>query len=204
MRIYLVRHGETNWNKDSRIMGHLPIPLNKKGENEAKDLAEALSLLQKTRVFSSDILRAKQTAEIINKKVKGRIYYNEGLREKGGGKIEGEYWTEEHSKMSFEEWEKIVEKMGGESIEGFEQRVWSSFSEIVQDNFNQEKIVVVSHGGPIKIIIKNIFGTDNSIHRKIRIYNCSITIIEALKEENKIGYNIHTINSFSHLKQKSI
>ena len=113
MFIYLIRHGETEWNKIGRIMGHKPIPLNEKGIKEAESVARVLSNLQKVPIYSSDLTRAKQTAEIISKRTNSSICFSDTLREKAGGNFEGEMWKKEYEEMTFEELEGMVEVSAG-------------------------------------------------------------------------------------------
>lgn len=65
--IYIVRHGQTDWNKSKQLQGHNPIPINIIGRREANIVRKVIETLNFDRIISSDLLRAKQTAEIINK-----------------------------------------------------------------------------------------------------------------------------------------
>ena len=68
--IYLVRHGQTDWNIEKKhTQGHTDIPLNENGKKQAEQLAQSISNLKIDKIISSDLLRAKETAEIINKKL---------------------------------------------------------------------------------------------------------------------------------------
>lgn len=86
---YLVRHGQTDWNKERKIQGQLDIPLNETGEQQAKDLAKALKKIKMDLAFSSDLLRAKRTAEIIALEHKLAIQTTKLLRERNFGNLQG-------------------------------------------------------------------------------------------------------------------
>ena len=64
--IYLVRHGQTDWNLENRIQGHLDMPLNDTGRNEARQCRKKLASVKMDKIIASDLLRAKETAAIIN------------------------------------------------------------------------------------------------------------------------------------------
>ena len=64
--IYLVRHGQTDWNIEKKTQGHTDIPLNGTGKRQAEELAEKIADLKIDRIISSDLLRARETAEIMN------------------------------------------------------------------------------------------------------------------------------------------
>ena len=79
--IYLVRHGQTDWNIEKKTQGHTDIPLNENGRKQAQILAQSISNLKIDRIISSDLLRAKETAEIINERFGNNISLDERIRE---------------------------------------------------------------------------------------------------------------------------
>ncbi|HZE87376.1 MAG TPA: histidine phosphatase family protein [Methylomirabilota bacterium] len=87
---YLVRHGQTDWNKNKKIQGQLDIPLNPTGEGQARDIAGKFKDINFDLAFSSDLLRAKQTTEIILLERKLAIQTTKLLRERDFGKLEGQ------------------------------------------------------------------------------------------------------------------
>jgi len=87
--IYLVRHGQTDWNIEKKhTQGHTDIPLNENGKKQAEQLAQSISNLKIDKIISSDLLRAKETAEIINKKFGSPIFFDERMREINYGILE--------------------------------------------------------------------------------------------------------------------
>jgi probable phosphoglycerate mutase len=88
--IYLIRHGQTDWNLERRIQGHTDIPLNDKGKSDAEKAAEEISQLKIDKIISSDLQRAKETAKIIAECFKRcPIIFDNRLREISFGDLEG-------------------------------------------------------------------------------------------------------------------
>ena len=93
--IYAVRHGQTDWNKEGIIQGgRSDCPLNEEGIKQAKILAEKLKKFNITKIYSSDLLRAKQTTEEINKVLHVEVIYSSLLRETNYGEVEGKKSTD--------------------------------------------------------------------------------------------------------------
>src|SRR3989344_230936 len=86
---YIVRHGQTEWNKNGLMLSFTDIPLNSNGELQAKELAKKLKCIHYDAVISSDMSRARQTAEIIALERKLMVKTYEALRERSFGKFEG-------------------------------------------------------------------------------------------------------------------
>jgi len=93
--LYIVRHGETDWNVKELLQGHADIPLNKFGEEQAKQLAKKLTKVNFAIAFTSDLLRAKKTAEIIALEKKIVVRTTKTLRERYFGHFEGTKWRED-------------------------------------------------------------------------------------------------------------
>ncbi|MBR5474123.1 MAG: histidine phosphatase family protein, partial [Lachnospiraceae bacterium] len=94
MKVYLVRHGETDWNLVRRIQGNADIPLNEKGRAVARATAEAIKEMPIDVIFSSPLVRARETAEIL---VAGRgmeVQVDSRLKEIAFGEFEGITWKE--------------------------------------------------------------------------------------------------------------
>ena len=146
--IYLIRHGETDWNVERKIQGQTDIPLNKNGQKQAKDSSEEISKLKIDKIYSSDLSRAKETAEIINKKVGAEITFDKRLREVNYGDFEGV----QIDKFTDKDWEifnETPEKIKGESRQQVYNRVKSFIDEIKDD----ENVLVVTHGGSLRMML---------------------------------------------------
>lgn len=194
MKIYLLRHGETDFNRAGIIMGHLDIPLNANGKDQAIALAEELKPLQPTLIYSSDLSRARQTAEIIATRFYSKIVCLNEFREKAGGAFEGRFWKQEYDKLSYEEFEELVAQQGGETIEAFENRVWNIFIDLIKKHKYDDSLIIVTHGGPIKIILQKIFNAPSTFYRTLQQDNCAINIIEVMKMDNTPVLKVLAVN----------
>lgn len=92
--LFLFRHGETDWNREGRLQGHIDTALNATGLAQAHALAESLRLHRLDAVVSSDLSRARVTAQIVAKAIGAPLFIEAGLRETNVGAAEGLLWTE--------------------------------------------------------------------------------------------------------------
>lgn len=146
--IYIVRHGETSWNAYKILQGHKPIELNANGRERARFLGEKVKTLKFTKIISSDLLRAKETAEIINEQVHKEIIYDARLRSVDYGNLEGRYIPD----ITQEEWKiynSTPEKFGAESVESVYNRIKSIFDELIESD---QDVLIVAHGGALRVI----------------------------------------------------
>jgi len=164
MRLYLVRHGETELNKEFRFIGRTDVGLSESGISQAKSVAEHLSEKKIKAVYSSDMLRAVQTAEIITEPFGLNVKLLEGLREIDFGSWEGltYYEIEEMDGDHLAAW--IEDPMNinipkGETWEHFESRVLEAVNRIIKEEKDGE-VIIVSHGGPIKLLVSHYYGRD--------------------------------------------
>lgn len=150
MKIYVVRHGQTEWNVLKKMQGSADIPLNEKGIDQAKQTKQNLNNINLDIVFCSPLIRAKQTAEII---IEGRdlnIVYDERLRERNYGEFEGT------SKSSFNyndfwAYNKNLKYDIAENVQDFFSRIYNFLDEI-KTNYSDKNILIVCHAGVVKAI----------------------------------------------------
>ncbi len=173
--IYVVRHGQTDWNIEHRIQGHQDIPLNDKGVEEANFLKDELSDIDFDLVFSSPLKRAYKTAEIITKKP---IRIDDRLIERYNGKLEG---CNDLDLIRTLPWnEDIDTEYEYERFSDLRNRVYEFLDEII-NKYQDKNILIVTHAGT-GIQIRCYFEgePDNKNYDSYRIHNC-----EVLKYENK-------------------
>ena len=148
-RILAIRHGETAWNVGSRIQGQLDIPLNDVGRWQVARLGAALAGEHIDAIYSSDLLRAYETAQAV---ARGRpIVTDVGLRERGFGVFEGQSYAEIQARWpeQSERWRKRDPSFGaegGETLAGFYDRSVAAASRLAARHPGQT-IVLVAHGG---------------------------------------------------------
>ena len=156
MNIYLIRHGETDWNKKGKIQGHFDIPLNQKGRLQAKILASRLKNNDIDVIYTSDLSRASQTANIIGNSVQTSLISETRLRERNYGEWQGKSWAEIHinNPNVKKKWRKDPlhsKPPQGESIQELFNRVSDFFSELLKSSY--KNVLVVAHNSPLRIII---------------------------------------------------
>lgn len=170
-KIGLIRHGSTSWNKEKRSQGHSNNPLDEDGIRQARALARRLSGQQWDNFFSSDLLRARQTAEILNEQLGiASIELDERLREMSRGLTEGT--TEEERVQRWgADWRQ--QKLGIETVEEGMVRGSECIDEIA-DQWEGANILIVSHGAILRNSLRKLIPAQNV---ETLLNNTSITII---------------------------
>lgn len=164
MKVILIRHGESTANKERIIQGHKDYPLTMQGEEQAKVLAKKMleNNFTCSAIYSSDLTRAKQTAEIIAEALGCKeVIYDERLREMHLGDRQGkksDALTEEENQLAKKIWQEHDLKFpgGGESVNEMKTRVKAAFDEIIQNHSEEETAVIVGHGGSLYHILHHI------------------------------------------------
>lgn len=153
--IYFVRHGLTDWNKKRLVQGHTDIPLNSEGEAQASGLAAELKDVKFDKAFSSDLLRAKRTAEIIAAEHNLAVETTKALREREFGHLEGK--NADRLKEIYEVLIKLDEKERPSykhhpSIESDEELMARllPFLRETAVSLPGKTVLIVSHGGPLR------------------------------------------------------
>jgi probable phosphoglycerate mutase len=149
--ILAIRHGETAWNKESRIQGQLDIPLNATGLAQARRLAAALEGESIDAIYASDLARAWQTAEAIAALKNISIRAEPGLRERSFGIFQGRTWSEIEQQWPAESlrWRRRDPEFaaeGGESLQDFYGRAVGCVERLAAAHPGQT-VVLVAHGG---------------------------------------------------------
>ncbi len=166
MKLYLVRHGETQWNKEGRIQGHSDIPLNEYGKYLAKETARGLSRIPFDLAYTSPLIRAKETAEIILEGRNIKIIPESRIQEIGFGISEGVYLdrSKKESKSNtfrkfFTDTEHYVVPQGGESLLQLSDRVDKFLQELFIKKELKDKIILIStHGAALTAMLNRIKG----------------------------------------------
>lgn len=160
--IYLVRHGETDWNKKDIIQGQIDIPLNKKGESQAIEMASKLERIHFDAIFSSDLARAKHTAERIAAKRRLTVKTTKALRERYFGKFQGKKFPKERNMKKMIEGLIKKSKTQSEKPETDDliiSRLFTFLREISL-SYSAKTVLVVTHASPIRTILIHLgFGT---------------------------------------------
>jgi broad specificity phosphatase PhoE len=144
--LLLVRHGETDWNAEGRLQGHTDTPLNDYGRRQAATLAEALAGDGIDAVYSSDLSRARETAEIVAARLGLPVVVEPGLREKNWGSWEG-----------LTPMERDATEYVGESTEDHRDRTLRALREIAERH-PDARVLVVTHGGSMRRVQAAVTG----------------------------------------------
>ncbi len=172
MKLIIIRHGETEENKQGIIQGHLPGTLSEEGIEQAKKVANRLRDEKIDYVFSSDSDRAKHTAEEIIKFHQDIPFeLKEELRERRYGDFEGQKKDEVKTKGIWND--SVIAKYGGENPEEVTKRIVDLKNEFLQ-NFNGKRILIVTHNAIVNFLLKDLLKE----YSKIRLGNTSMTIFE--------------------------
>jgi len=181
-RIIAVRHGETAWNVDTRIQGHLDIDLNEHGRWQAGRVAQALADEDIAAIYASDLLRAHTTAQAIASKAQApaarQVHLHQGLRERGFGVFEGltfaqiaSDWPEDARRWRMREPDFAPD--GGESLVQLRERVALAVQTLASQHMGQQ-IVLVAHGGIMDALYRLATQQDISAPRTWELGNAAI------------------------------
>lgn len=197
--LYLVRHGETAWNAEHRWQGHIDIPLMETGIAQARRLAEHLRSTPIAAIYSSDLQRARMTADIIAEAQGIAAQPDERWREMNTGKFQGLTHDEivsnyaDDLRLLNENWlDHIVE--GGESRRMMRVRLLAALDDVLA-NTQGEAALVVSHGGSIRLLLRTLFPDHPDAQHK-PIENTSLT---TLNYDGSV-WTLHAMSETPHLK----
>lgn len=203
MDIYLIRHGETDWNKVKRLQGITDIPLNAYGIELAEKTAEGLKDVPFDRVYTSPLIRARKTAEIIRGNRPIEIIPTDGLLEISFGDYEGlTYLPDRYNipkpgfRKFFDDPEHYDTPPNGESLLHLRERTTAFVRSIMEDPENEDlTILMTAHGAAIRGILSGLQNLpiaqfwSGPVHK-----NCGVTKLHAehgefvIEFENRIYY----------------
>lgn len=177
-RIIAIRHGETAWNVDARIQGHLDIGLNDKGRWQASRVAQALMDEPLAAIYASDLLRAWDTANAIAHACGLKPQPHTGLRERSFGVLQGQTFAQIEANLPEQArlWrlrEPSWTPEGGESLNTVYARITQTVFELAARHVGQQ-IVLVAHGGIMDLLYRAATGQDLQTPRNWNLGNATI------------------------------
>jgi probable phosphoglycerate mutase len=177
-RVIAIRHGETAWNVDTRIQGHLDVPLNDVGRWQARRVAEAVGHEPITAIYASDLLRAYETAHAMAQACGREVVTDMGLRERCFGAFEGFTWREIEERWpdESERWRKRdldFAPEGGETLHQFYARCVATATRLAAAHPGQT-IAIVAHGGVMDCLYRAAARIDLQAPRSWQLGNASI------------------------------
>lgn len=177
MRLFIVRHGQTEWNTNGYAQGHSNVDLDETGRRQAARLVGALSDQRIVRIFSSDLNRCIETADPLATALDLPIDAREDLRERTFGELEGAHYTEIRAWFSAETrqrglGEHEIRPTGGESMKD----VWNRLSRITRSfERMRDNAVVFTHGGTGGLLMARLMRATVQTAKSFRLENASIT-----------------------------
>jgi broad specificity phosphatase PhoE len=199
MMLFLARHGETEYNHEWRFQGRSDLELNQTGRRQAERLRRRLSLEKIDLIYTSNLKRAAETAEIIADGCGLRVAPRENLAEISFGEFEGMTYAEIVKR--YPEWRPDsfdFTAYGGESLEQLGQRIRAFEKELRGDNPADADILIIAHSGPLCVLLCVLLGMDIENWRRFRLAPASLTMVEAVEREPVLT----RLNDVSHLKTK--
>lgn len=197
---YIVRHGQTNWNILGKTQGHGNSDLTKKGEEQALELAEAMLNYPIDLIYSSDLGRAVQTAEIVGQKIGIEVNQTPSLREMGFGAWEGlliEEIKKDHLD-TYTTWRNephLVNIEGGETLHIIKERV-DSFIKEINEKYDNKHILLVSHSVTVRVMLLSFLNSGMENIYRIKQDNTALNMVEF----RDYGPVVLKMNDTSHIK----
>jgi len=200
-RLYIVRHGQSEWNLHNKVQGTKNTNLSELGIKQAHLLADRLSNFDIDYIYTSDLNRAYETAKIIAEHNNKEVKKLTELREMSFGIWEGltSNAINKLYKDLYELWKTSPEKVKiekAETLEVVQKRIINSVKKIIRENPNKN-ILIVSHGTSIKALILGLLGIELHFYTKIRLDNTSLSIID-IKDDGKAVLTL--LNDTCHLR----
>ena len=180
VQIYLFRHGETDWNRERRFQGHTDIPLNDLGREQARALLESMRELKLQVILTSDLLRAKETAQILNAELKLPLIISSELRECRIGDPEGklrESIIAEYGSLAWDRWLSVKAEdhehgfPNGETKSDHLKRLIKFVEAYCKENPKHKRIAISTHGGSVRRLVHHCV---NAPVEPIPLPNCAL------------------------------
>lgn len=182
MKLCVVRHGETAWNAEGRVQGQLDIPLSDTGRAQARAVAQALAHESFDAVYSSDLIRVRETAQPTASLLRKQIVFTERLRERHYGVFQGITYLEARERLPadfarFKAKDPEYDFGNGESLAGFQRRCLSVFEELLRKEKGRN-VLVFTHGGVLEMLYRHATGRGLSTPRDFEIPNAALNRLE--------------------------
>lgn len=201
MKIYLVRHGETDWNKEGKLQGQCDVPLNKYGISLAEKTAEGLADVPFDAAFSSPLCRAEETAKIILGKRNTPLYLDDRLKEIGFGVMEAADYTQAKQDKGhpiYKFFKAPADYRPPERGESFQQ-LYDRSEEFLRKKIlplegKLETVLIIGHGALNRSILNPLAGVPLEDFWQIGMPNCSVSLLSleggifTILEEGRVYY----------------
>ncbi len=213
MKLYFVRHGETAYNTEGRFQGHIDIPLDEKGKEQAEKLADRFQNGEKIdAIYCSPLSRALDTARVVGSKVHVNPSPDSNLKELGMGEWEGKTVQEIITQHKDADGTPLFLKCkddpvnnpmpGGEKANEVDRRVMTSLQKIMESHLPAENIMIVTHACPIAVVLCHVLHQDlRELTKNLNTDNASVTVLEVGPDLDIDKAKLLVKNDTSHLQE---
>ncbi len=190
MRLVLIRHGQTDWNKEYRVQGQADLSLNESGRAQAEAIASFLKDEPVEAIYSSPLARALETARVIERSHQIDTIADDKLRELDVGEVDGLYYPSLKTEYPdfFKAWTidpASIRWPGGESLPELQERVWDAVQGIISRNHTRS-VVITSHFFVLLTLLCKILDLSLSDFRKLNISVASISVVEFVGDKARL------------------
>lgn len=203
--VYLIRHGQTEWNAEGRWQGQLDVPLSDEGRTQARALADHLSQSGFRAVYASDLMRAAETARILADATNAPLFLDARLRELNLGVFQGlthaeirARYPDDDEQMRVNYLDHVIPK--GESRRAMQERMYESWLEMLART-GSDPVAIVSHGGAIRILLLRLLDpADHPLVMTLQITNTAWTVLRILDDGS---IRMLVAADYSHLERRA-
>lgn len=195
MKLYILRHGETDWNKEKLLQGKSDVSLNEKGRTLAKASAEGMKDIPFDLVFSSPLVRARETAKLVLGERELPFILDKRIEEIGFGEMEGKPWRktedfpgDDNIYCFFEHPDQYIPPKGGESLTDLAKRCADFMQDICNRPELEEKtILIATHGAATRGLLNSLRNWTMADFWGGRVApNCGVAIVESHHGQAKL------------------
>lgn len=208
MKIFLVRHGETEWNRINRFQGISDISLNAKGKAQAEALAQALKDETIDVVYSSPLIRARETAKAIRHFHPSSPYFEEeGFKEMDLGDFEGmdaPDWAKQYPEFrkKWRESPSSIKLPGGESLKGVQIRAVKTLERIIQNHSPETTLLICCHNFVIHTILCHALEISLDNFREIKQETAALNLLYKY-DDRLVVEKVNEVSHLQHLNQQT-
>ena len=193
MKFYLVRHGETDWNRLGRFQGQSDTSLNSQGLAQAEDTALAAREWNLTAIYSSPLSRTMQVAEALTRQTGLPAAIREGLKEMALGELEGIRGEEMRAGWPevYDTWRDQPGKVvmpGGESLQELQKRAWQVVLDLEQTHNPEDNLVLISHNFAIRAICARLLGMPLANFHRMHLSLGSVSLFDSGPRGRRLLY----------------
>jgi broad specificity phosphatase PhoE len=202
-QVLLIRHGETESNRDGRIQGHLDVALSARGVEQARMLASALAGEEIEAIYSSDLCRARATADLLARGERD-VIPDPRLREANMGLFQGLTAVELRAAYpeAYEAWRQDSVRnrpLEGETLEDLGARCMAALRDILPRHAGKT-VAVVAHGGPVRVMACGLLNLPLELYGRLRVENTSVSRVLY----HHRGFILSGWNDISHLRSAAM